>query len=357
MRRTFIIILLLSFASACAKPEARPEPPRIGLFTGLSGPTAAWGEAIRRGAQLAADDCKSAQLLVEDDQGKPDIAANVAESFIARPGVMALIGGDTTSASMAASPSAEFNRIAMISPTASGPALTRGKHYTFRVCATDDLEAQAIARVAAERLHARRIVVLRDTRNDYSVGMAATFSKAIAPVAVFDYAAGDSDFRAQLTSAKAANPDTIFVPGYYGDVAQIATQARDLGITVPFLGGSGWDSPKLVEIGGRAVDGGWFVSGLRSESPRFVQAFRAKWGSDPDGASAQAYDATAIACAAVDRAGADRRRVRDAIAATQNFPGASGTMTIGKDGNAQKPLGVFRVVGDKFVLEGKVNPG
>src|SRR5439155_13895662 len=104
------------------------------------------------------------------------------------------------------------------------------------------------------------------------------------------------------------------------------------------------------------VDGSWFVSGLRSESPRFLEAFRTKWGNDPDGASAQAYDAVAIACAAIERAGEDRRRVRDAIATTHDFPGASGTITIGRDGNALKPLGVFRVVGDRFVLEGTVGP-
>lgn len=330
--------------------------PRIGLFTGLTGPTAAWGEAIRRGAQLAADDCKAAQLLVEDDQGKPDMAANVAESLISKPEVVVLIGGDTTSGSMAASPSAEANRIAMISPTASGPALTTGKRFTFRVCATDDLEAEAVARVARERLGARRVVVLRDTRNDYSVGLAATFAKSLPPVGVFDYAAGDSDFRAQLTSAKALRPDAILVPGYYGDVAQIAVQARDLGITTPLLGGSGWDSPKLTEIGGAAVEGCWFVTGLRSASPAFVEAFRKRWGSDPDAASAQAYDAVAIACAGIGRGGRDRQRVRDAIADTRDFPGASGRITIGPDGNARKPLGVFRVEGGRFVEEGVVGP-
>lgn len=340
----------------CARQETRPQPPIIGLFTGLSGPTAAWGEAISRGARLAGDDCKSATLAIEDDGGKPENAANLAASFLGDPRVLAIVGADTTAGSLAASPLAEAKGVAMISPTASAPILTKGKHCTFRVCATDDLEAQAAARLARQRLSLKRIVILRDTRNDYSVGMAATFSAALPPAAVFDYAAGDSDFRAQLTSARALEPDAIFVPGYYGDVAQIATQARDLGIKVPLLGGSGWDSPKLTEIGGASLEGCWFVGWTRPAVPSFVQRFRARYGSEPDAAAAQGHDAVALACAAIARGGHDRRAVRDAVASTRNFNGVSGTITIGPDGNAHKPLAVFRIEGGRFVEEGTVNP-
>ncbi|HKO56585.1 MAG TPA: ABC transporter substrate-binding protein [Thermoanaerobaculia bacterium] len=326
------------------------------MFTGLTGPTAGFGETVVRGARLAAEDCKSATLSIEDDQGKPEVAANLVASFLGDPDVVAVVGGDTTAASMAASPLAEAKGAAMITPTASAPILTRGKRCTFRVCATDDLEAQAAARLARERLHAQRVVIIRDTRNDYSVGMAATFAAALPPAAVFDYAAGDSDFRAQLTSARALEPDVIFVPGYYGDVAQIASQARDLGIRVPLLGGSGWDSPKLIEIGGASLEGSWFVGWTRPARQSFVQRFRTRYGFEPDAASAQGYDAVAIACAAVARGGRDRRLVRDAVAATRDFDGVSGTITIGPDGNARKPLAAFVIREGKFVDQGTVNP-
>jgi branched-chain amino acid transport system substrate-binding protein len=267
----------------------------------------------------------------------------------------------------------------MISPTASAPALTRGKRFTFRVCATDDAEAVAVARLTLGQLKAKRVAILRDTKNDYAVGMAETFTRELTAgggsiVASLDYGEGDSDFRAQLTTIKAANPEALFVPGYYGDVAQIASQARDLGIRVPLVGGSGWDSPKLLEIGGKALEGCWFASGMRSASPKFVDSFRSRYGSEPDAANAEAYDAASIACAALDPRPVARRNakerdalarrspgevrlaVRDAIAATRDFHGASGKITIGPDGNARKPLAVFHIKEGRFDESGSVAP-
>jgi branched-chain amino acid transport system substrate-binding protein len=352
-----LVVVLLS---GCRAHE-RAQGPRIGLVAGLSGATAAYGTACRRGAELAIDDARARgqniELDVDDDQGRPEQTANVAAALITDPNLLAIVGADTSTGTIAMAPLAESNRIAIVSPTASAPIVTRGRHFVFRVCATDDLEALAATRLARERLHASRAVILRDTRNDYSVGIAETFVRAFTSrggtvAGVFDYAAGDSDFRAQLTSAKALAPDVVLIPGYYGDVAQIAIQAHDLGLNVPLLGGSGWDSPKLLEIGGKALEGTWFISWLRSPSARFVSAFHKRYGVDPDGANAQAYDAVAIVADAIARAGNDRVRVRDAIAATRNFNGVSGTITIGPDGNARKALGIFRVEGGKFVQVG-----
>ena len=357
-RAGYALVLLL--LAGCRAPE-RAQRPRIGLVAGLSGATAAYGTACRRGAELAIDDARARgqniELQVDDDQGRPEQTANVAASLITDPSLLAIVGADTSTGTMAMAPLAESNRIAIVSPTASAPIVTRGRHFVFRVCATDDLEALAATQLARERLHASRAVILRDTKNDYSVGIAETFVKAFTArggtvAGIFDYAAGDSDFRAQLTSAKALGPDVVLLPGYYGDVAQIAIQAHDLGMTMPLLGGSGWDSPKLVEIGGKALDGNWFVSWLRSPSARFVSDFHKRYGVDPDGANAQAYDAVSIVAAAIARAGNDRVRVRDAIASTRNFDGVSGTITIGPDGNARRALGIFHVEGGKFVQVG-----
>lgn len=301
------------------------------------------------------------ELVVLDDQGKPEESALAAERLIHSDGVAAIIGCDTTGRSLAVSPICERAQIAMISPTASGPALTVGKRFTFRVCATDDNEAVAVARLVLERLHAKRVAILRDTKNDYAVGMAETFTRELTRgggtvVASHDYSEGDSDFRAQLTAVKTAEPDVLFVPGYYSDVAQIAAQARDLDIAIPLVGGSGWDSPKLVEIGGNALEGCWFASGMRSASPRFVDAFRKRYGTEPDAASAQAYDAAMIACNAIVKARGNRGAVRQAIATTTEFHGASGKITIGPDGNARKPLAVYRIEGGTFVEMESIAP-
>jgi len=364
MRRRTALFALFAFI-ACR--ESHP-PIRIGLVSGLTGQTAAWGEAIRRGVDMAVADANAKRkrpigLVVEDDQGRPEQSAVAVERLLSQNNVVAIIGCDTSGRSLAASPLAERAGVPMITPTASAPVVTRGKHFMFRICATDDGEARAVARLARERLHASRVVILRDTKNDYSVGMAQTFTAAFtqsggAIERVFDYAEGDNDFRGQLTAANALHPDVLFVPGYYSDVAQIAIQARDLGIKIPLLGGSGWDSPKLLEIAGKETQGCWFVSGARSASPRFVEKFRARYHTDPDAANAEAYDAATILCEAIARGGdnIDSRHLRDAIAATRDFHGASGVITIGPDGNARKPLAVFRVEGGKFLESGTVAP-
>jgi branched-chain amino acid transport system substrate-binding protein len=304
---------------------------------------------------------KRIELIVLDDQGKPEESALAAERLINSDNVAAIIGCDTTGRSLAASPICERAGIAMISPTASGPSLTAGKRFTFRVCATDDNEAVAVARLTLERLHAKRVAILRDTKNDYAVGMAETFTRELLRgggqiVASLDYVEGDSDFRAQLTAAKAVEPDALFVPGYYGDVAQIAAQSRDLGMTTPLVGGSGWDSPKLIEIGGDALEGSWFASGMRSASPRFVDGFRKRYGTEPDAANAEAYDAATIACNAIAKAGTNRLAVRNAIAATKDYSGASGRITIGTDGNARKPLAVFKIESGHFTEMESIAP-
>lgn len=340
-------------------PTARSIGP-VGLIIGQTGPLAAYGEADRMGAELAAEE-RGVRLVIEDDQGRPEQSANAAERLITSAGVIAIVGCDTSGETLAASPIAEREHLAMISATASSPLVTKGKHYTFRVCATDDFEARAAARLARQRLHATRVAILRDLKNDYSVGMVGTFTEEFVRqggtvTGTFDYAEGDNDFRAQLTAAAASKPEAIFVPGYYADISQVASQARDLSITLPLFGGSGWDSPKLIEIGQKAVEGCWFVSGVRSALPRFVETFRKKYGRDPDAANAQAYDAVSIVANAIAADGGSRQRVRDRIAATRDYHGASGTITIDANGNARKPLGVFHVVSGRFVQEGVIEP-
>ena len=177
MRSPLILLLLLALIG-CRHPSERTHAPVIGLVTGLSGPTAAWGEAIRRGAELAIDEARARgqqiELAVEDDQGRPEQSANVAAELIGRDGVVALVGADTSGGTLAIAPLAESHRIAIVSPTASAPAVTRGRRFVFRVCATDDLEALAAAQLAREQLQARRAVILRDTKNGTMVIMPRT---------------------------------------------------------------------------------------------------------------------------------------------------------------------------------------
>jgi branched-chain amino acid transport system substrate-binding protein len=183
-------------------------------------------------------------------------------------------------------------------------------------------------------------------------------------VARQSYAKGDSDFRAQLTSIKAANPQVIFVPGYYNDVGMIAVQARDLGINVPLVGGDGWESPKLLEIGGRSLDGCMYSNHYHSDDPapavrEFVTKYEKRFGAKPDSLAALGYDAMRVLADAMRRAGAnfDRAKLRDAIAATTNFPVVTGIITFDQNRN---PIGkrvvIEEIENGKLALRKTIEP-
>ena len=153
----------------------------------------------------------------------------------------------------------------------------------------------------------------------------------------------------QLAEIGAAQPDVVFIPGYYMEVALLARQARSLGITAPLVGGDGWDSPRLAQIGGPAMAGGYFSTHFSAEDPdpqvqRFVADFRRLYGTPPDSFAATAYDAARIMLAAIERAPTlERAAVRDSLAATKDFPGVTGAVTFNAERNAVKPVVVVRI--------------
>ena len=212
------------------------------------------------------------------------------------------------------------------------------------------------------------MAILTDTANPYSVGLTEYFKQEFVKnggkvVAEENYKEKDEQFGSQLNNIKSANPDAIFLPGYYGDVATIAKQARDQGIDVPIFGGDGWDDPKLVELGGDAVQNCYFTTHAAEDSndPRMKQ-FAAKFrafhkGKNPGALAAVAYDAANIMFAAIKKAGGtDRDKIRDALASTTKFPGVTGDITIDKDRNAIKQLVILQVKGDKFKYVDTIKP-
>jgi branched-chain amino acid transport system substrate-binding protein len=368
MTRKLLLFTLLTLSCSRETTRIEQQPVHIGLITGLTGPTAAWGEPTRNGASLAVEKLNSAGgiggrkvvLLTEDDQGKPEQSAAVATKLIAADRVIALVCCDSSSRSLAAAPIAQSRRTPMVTPTSSLPAVTRVGDYIFRVCPTDDFEARVLARVALERLHSKRVGILRDAKNDYSVGVASVFTEALkalggSVIITRDYAEGDSDFRAQLVAIREAGVNALLVPGYYGDVASIGIQARDIGLNVPMLGGSAWNSPALLEIGGASMEGALFVTPTRSRNSPFESEFTRRYGRAPDAPTALAYDAVMLIAAAARR-DTNGPAMREAIASTRGFDGASGRFDIGPDRDPKKPLGLYEVKDGKFVEIALVEP-
>jgi branched-chain amino acid transport system substrate-binding protein len=212
-----------------------------------------------------------------------------------------------------------------------------------------------MARFALDNLKLKKFAILRDVKNDYSVGLSNLFTQYVKEgggTITIDqsYSAGDKDFKGQLTAIRATNPDAIYVPGYYGDVVLIGRQARELGIKAPMMGGDGWDSPKLKEIGGEALNG-YYISNHYStgdKNPKtqdFVAKYKSTYGNLPDSMAALAYDATFMLADAMNRAKSlSPSDVRDALAATKDFDGITGKISMGADRNPVKSAVILKLV-------------
>jgi branched-chain amino acid transport system substrate-binding protein len=236
----------------------------------------------------------------------------------------------------------------------------------FRVCFIDPFQGTVMAKFATEK-GVKRVAVLRDVGSDYSVGLADYFIakfKELGGTIVDDqsYKDTDQDFKAQLTAIKAKRPEAIYVPGYYTHVALIARQARELGIKAPLMGGDGWDSPKLYEIGGKALEGSYFSNHYSPEDPSpriqdFVKAYQKRYGVVPDGLAATGYDAARIAFDAMARAkDLSGPAIRDEIAATKDFQGVTGVISIDADHNAVKPAVVLEIKGSEGRYVATIQP-
>jgi len=359
--------VVMTLVSCAGGTEADSDEIVIGEYGSLTGTTATFGISSKNGIDMAIEEVnkaggvlgKSVRVIVEDDQSRPEEAQTVVTKLINKDRVVAVLGEVASTRSLAAAPIAQANGIPMISPSSTNPKVTEVGDYIFRVCFIDPFQGLVMAKFAANTLKVKDVAILRDIKNDYSVGLADVFVEEFQKmggriVADESYSEGDTDFSAQLTSIKARRPQAIFVPGYYTEVGLIARQAKQLGITAPLLGGDGWDSPSLVGIGGAALEGSYFSNHYSMDDPspaiqKFVADYKARFGAAPDALAALAYDAANILFDAMRRANSwEPSKVRDALAQTKDFPGITGKITIDKDRNAVKPAVVLRIKDGKF---------
>ena len=369
--RAAAVALLLSCAPARRAPEGIP----VGFYGSLTGATATFGQSGKNGSTLAFDEINAAggvlgdriALHAEDDRGEPAEAATAVSKLIARDHVVALIGEAASSRTLAAAPIAQKNEIPMITPSSTNPQVTKVGSYVFRMCFTDDFQGAMLARFAIEDLKAKTALLLTDVRNDYSVGLGTAFRRAFEAsggriVGEQRYSEGDTDFSGQLTQMRGTPADVLFVPGYYTDVGLIARQKKSLGVGGTLLGGDGWDSPRLTEIGGDALDGAYFGNHYSPQDPdpavqKFVAAYRTRFGSVPDSVGALAYDAARLVADAIRRAGSTSGpRVREALAATEKFAGVTGVLTFDLERNPVKPITILRIESGRYRFVRKIAP-
>ncbi len=348
----------------------------VGEFSSLTGTTATFGQSTDHGLRLAVEETNKAggvlgkqiNLMVEDDQSKPEEAATAVTKLITRDNVKAVVGEVASSRSLAAAPICQDNKIPMISPASTNPEVTRKGDYIFRVCYIDPFQGEVLAKFAFNSLGLKKVAILKDVKNDYSIGLAQFFEEAFTKlgdtiVASQAYSEGDSDFKAQLTALKAASPEAVFVPGYYTEAALIVKQGRELNMNIPFIGGDGWDSSKLVEIGGDALNGAYFSTHYAADdTSAIVRDFNAKYesrfpGEIPDAMSALGYDAGLLLFDAMKRAGTtDGPALRDALASTKDFMGVTGRVTIDPERNARKSVVIIEIKNGKPHYKETIQP-
>lgn len=348
----------------------------VGVYGALTGDQASFGTATVNGVRMAADEINAAggingrkiKLFVEDDHGRAEEAASVVTKLITSDNVLGLIGENSSNQSLAAAPIAQQYGVPMISPSSTNPAVTEKGEYIFRVCFTDPYQGKALATFVRKNLDVKTAATLLDKKNDYSVGLAEFFKKEFEALggkvlAEQSYTGGDTEFRPQLTAIRKLQPDVLFLPGFYTDVGQIAIQARDLGINVPLVGGDGWDSPSVIEIGGKAIENSYFsdhyfVGETRPAVEKFVAEYKKRYGGrNPEATAALGYDALHIFAEAMKRAGSDdRKKIRDEIARTHAYQGIAGYIEMGPDRNPIKPVAMIRISKGQMNFAGWVKP-
>ncbi len=327
----------------------------IGEFGSMTGSEATFGQSTHNGIMLAVKEVNAAggvkgkQVAVKsyDDQGRGQEAGTAVTRLITEDQVKAVLGEVASSLSIAGGRVAQQYKVPMISPSSTNPQVTQIGDMVFRVCFLDDFQGYVQAKFARDQLKAQNVALLYDQAQAYSKGLKDYFKKHFESmggkvVAEQAYTGGDQDFSAQLTTIRATNPDFVLLPGYYTDAANIVLQARKLGLTIPFLGGDGWDSAQLAAIGGKAIEGTYYSNHYspdeqRPEVQNFVKKYQAEYNATPDGLAALGYDAAKLLLDAMGRAEAlDGPTLAKAIAATKDFHGVTGIFSIDEHRDAKK---------------------
>ncbi|MGE5507075.1 MAG: ABC transporter substrate-binding protein [Chitinophagales bacterium] len=362
-------LFLVGSAFAVAAAEVK-----LGVVEELTGAVATYGQNTVKGIKLAVEEVNAqggvkglgkVTLLVEDNKSDAAETVNAFNKLITRDKVLAIIGAATSGNTLAAAPVAQQAGIPVITPSGTNERVTEAGDYIFRACFIDPFQGLVMANFAYKELKLRKVALMPEITSDYAMGLTKTFREQFVKlggkiVAEEKWSSGDQDFSAQLTKIRAANPDAVYAGSYYGDVAMISRQARQLGLTVPFLGGDGYDSPKLFELGQAAVVGHYFTNHYSAESPTtvakaFLKAYRAKYNEEPDSFAALGYDSAKLMLAAMAKAKkADPKAIRDALAATKGFVGVTGKFSFDAKRNPVKSAVILQVQKDgstKFVKQ------
>ena len=376
-------VVMLSLAGACERRQGAAADSGgeivVGMYGSLTGDGASFGQSSKEGTELGVEEINTAggllggrkfRPLIEDDQSKPEEASNAVTKLISQDKVVAVLGEVASRRSLAAAPIAQKFQIPMITPSSTNERVTEVGDYIFRVCFIDPFQGEVLAKFAFNDLKAKKVAILKDIQQDYSVGLTdsiASHFKALGGEVLdpVSYTSGDSDFKAILTQVRSQKPAAVFVTGYYPEAAIITRQARELGMTMPILGGDGWVGDALKN-GREALNNTYISNHYSADNPdplvqTFVKSYRARYNREPDAIAALAYDAVKVLADSMTRAGStEGPKVRNALASA-DLPGVTGRLKMNEKRNVDKPAVIQQVTfvnGEvKFVYKATINPG
>lgn len=375
-----VMLVLTGIMAGCGNMGSNDI--KIGLLNEMTGSNATLGTSSANGAKLAIKEAnakggvlgKQIQAVIGDNKSEPSESANAMTKLISQDRVAAVTGVFASSNAIAAASVAEGSKVPFLAVGATNPKVTvdekngKVKEYTFRVCFIDPFQGTVGANFVLNTLNFKKAAILVDNSSDYSKGLLSFFKEAFSKgggsiVIEEAYLQKDQDFKAILTKVKAANPEVLYVPGYYEEVGKIVKQARELGITAPIVGGDGWDSPKLAEVAGaEALNNTYFtnhysVEDTSAASKAFVEAYKKEYGQMPDAMAVLGYDAANVLIDAIKRANsAEPGKIREALAQTKDYPAVTGATTLNATHDAVKSAVIIEMKNGKQMFKATVKP-
>ena len=391
-KRIFVFVLAICMIfnlSSCSKTNNTVDNKdddviRIGYIGPLTGEGVPWGSAEINGLNMIVEELnaqggimgKKIQVYSYDNRMDNVETTNAARKAIVNDKVVAIIGCNASSNSIALANVCEEYKVPHIATTSTNPMVTvkedgTVRPYSFRVTITDPQLGTVMGKFASSTLKAKTAAVLYEIGSDYSMGLKDNFIETFKEnggevQTVEAYKTGDVDFRAQLTKIKEGNPDVIFLPALYKEIALATNQARDLGIQSTFLGGDTWVNTDLFTLAPEAVEGSYYVTYFNNTDPEFddyKEKYEEKYGYVPGGEGANSFFITDIMLLLADviekEQSIDPEKIRDGLENAEGVKGLTSELTINKeDHNPINPAVIFKVLidPDRFEYIDSINP-
>ncbi len=378
-----VAIAMLVTVAGCGggdkKAPAAGNDIKVGGNFELTGNVANFAQSASNGLKLAFKEInekggvngRKINLIVADNKSEPSEAMNATTKLITQDKVCAIIGPVVSASVLASAQVVTDNKIPLLTPTGTNQDITfkngKVREYLFRSCFIDPFQGEIMAKFTLNSLKLKNIAIYKDSSSDYAKGLADVFKKTLEAgggkvVSDEAYLQKDTDFKSTLTKIKAANPDAIYIPGYYQEVGMIVKQARELGINIPLLGSDGWDAPQTVEIAGaKALNNTFFCNhySVEDKDPnikKFVEAYQKEYKKMPDAFAALGYDAGIMFADAVKRAGGDDpQKIKDALASIKDLQVATGKLTMDNKHDPIKSAVIIEFKDGKQAFKEKIN--